>query len=278
MIGILRILRESIRAVPAVKYALGVSGVIAAIALIKAFNLGWSVAALGAVVMFGLMTLLLLFARLTAYGPSFFYTPARVFTWAFVIITVTCAVLLASSVFFNEPIHLRDVVVPKNALAQAGSIADDPSYRGPGTIFAIGTMRVDLQDRGKDVLITIDIDPYMFPSIEVDFNQNDALDPGLDRSYGVMENGQKCTQFLLDLGGATACGGFKSDSSVSVQMVQSGTKLVKRISWLIPKRELSEKRTTAHLLLHVADRREGLHWWYFPSDTFANPLKVRYQR
>jgi hypothetical protein len=59
------ILKEAIKAVPAVKYALGIGGIIAVIAIISAFGISFRVALLGAVVMIILMTVLVVFASIS---------------------------------------------------------------------------------------------------------------------------------------------------------------------------------------------------------------------
>ena len=59
-------LRQATKSVPAVKYALGVGGIVAVIAIIKIFGVDLEIAALGTVIMFVLMALLVIFARVAA--------------------------------------------------------------------------------------------------------------------------------------------------------------------------------------------------------------------
>lgn len=53
------VLKQAINAVPAVKYALGVGGIISVIAIVRGFRIDFRVALLGAVVMLVLMAVLL---------------------------------------------------------------------------------------------------------------------------------------------------------------------------------------------------------------------------
>src|SRR5436190_6676994 len=103
----LQTLREAIRAVPSVKYALGIVGIVSAIGIIKAFRIDLRVAAFGVIVMIVLMVLLLLFARLSVSAKTHFVAPAKFLLWASVIISVCVAMLLTSSIFFNWPIFLQ---------------------------------------------------------------------------------------------------------------------------------------------------------------------------
>jgi hypothetical protein len=102
-----KVLTEAIRAVPAVKYALGIAGVIAVIAIVKGFGVDYRVAALGVVVMLVLMTALVIFAKLTSKHESVFHWPAIILTWFALVLTMATAVMLFSSVFWGKPLELR---------------------------------------------------------------------------------------------------------------------------------------------------------------------------
>jgi predicted Ser/Thr protein kinase len=103
----LRVLREAIRAVPAVKYALGVAGIVSAIAIIVSFGIDLRVAFFGAVLMFVLMTMLVVFARLSGAVPKYLTLPAIILVYFSVILTIGTATLLFTSVFFQRPIDLK---------------------------------------------------------------------------------------------------------------------------------------------------------------------------
>jgi uncharacterized membrane protein YkgB len=75
------ILNNAIRAVPAVKFALGVAGIAAAVALVAGLT-DYRVAVFGVVLMFGFMTVLVVFSTL-ARTPGGLGTLALVLAWAF---------------------------------------------------------------------------------------------------------------------------------------------------------------------------------------------------
>ena len=110
----LAVIRAAIQAVPAVKYALGVAGIFAVVAIISAFGLDARLAAAGAILVLMLMVALVIFARLTSIAPRHFLKPALVMTWAFLIVTVATAVLLCSSVFFGIPLDVKALVMNWN--------------------------------------------------------------------------------------------------------------------------------------------------------------------
>jgi len=105
--AVTRILREAIRAVPAVKYALGIAGIISALAIVVSFQIDFRVAILGTIIMLILMVVLVIFARLTVITQSYFVVPAIVLTWFCLLITISTATLLFSSVFFQNPLNLE---------------------------------------------------------------------------------------------------------------------------------------------------------------------------
>jgi hypothetical protein len=107
-----RILDEAIRAVPAVKYALGVTGIVAAIAIVRLFNLDLRIAAFGTIVTFALMVALVIFAALTKLAPRHFLLPVLVMVWSFLILVIATAVLLFTSVFFKKPVDLMNWLKP----------------------------------------------------------------------------------------------------------------------------------------------------------------------
>jgi hypothetical protein len=102
-----KVLNEAIKAVPAVKYALGIGGVIAVIAIAKSFGIDYRVAVFGVVIMLVLMTMLVIFARLAAKRESDFHLQAVIFTWFALVLTMATAVMLFSSVFWGQPLDLR---------------------------------------------------------------------------------------------------------------------------------------------------------------------------
>jgi len=97
------VVRAAMRAVPAVKYALGVAGVMAALAIGRTFFSSSRAAIFGALCMLGLMVLLLVFSASTKLAPRFLQLPALVLTWAILVIFVLSGSLFAASVFFEWP-------------------------------------------------------------------------------------------------------------------------------------------------------------------------------
>ena len=100
------VLREAIRAVPAVRYALGVGGIVSAVAVIFSFKIDARVAFVSAVVMLLLMTILVVFARLSSLPGNKLAAPALVFTWFALILFMAVSAALFSSVFFEKPLRL----------------------------------------------------------------------------------------------------------------------------------------------------------------------------
>jgi len=105
------ILREAIRAVPVLKYALGIAGILAVIAIVRGFGIDPRLGVLGAAVMLVLMTVLVVFSRLTSTPKNHFVKPALVFMWFSLLLTMFTATGLFTSVFFRWPLDLRQWIV-----------------------------------------------------------------------------------------------------------------------------------------------------------------------
>jgi hypothetical protein len=110
MFNPMTVLKEAIKAVPAVKYALGVAGLGAVVAIIAGFNIDFRVAVFGILIIFVLMFGLLVFAKATetpkgpAPGQQFNWRgPAMFLTWSFMIIIVVSVSLFVTSFFFGLP-------------------------------------------------------------------------------------------------------------------------------------------------------------------------------
>lgn len=106
-LGPIKILREAILSVPAVKYALGIAGIAAALAIIKTFITDLRVAVFGIIIMLLLMAVLFLFAKLVAIAGKDLRIALLVLLWSSLTLTIATAVFLFTSVFFNWPINLR---------------------------------------------------------------------------------------------------------------------------------------------------------------------------
>jgi hypothetical protein len=102
------VLRDAIKAVPAVKWALGVGGVLAVVALVYMFKLDARVAFVGLVVLFCFMGVLVVFARASTLRSGAIFWPAMAFTWFALIMFMATTVSLFTSVFFSMPRDLRE--------------------------------------------------------------------------------------------------------------------------------------------------------------------------
>jgi hypothetical protein len=201
------VLKEAIRAVPAVKYALGVAGIAAALAIIASLHTSLAVAGLGTVAMLVLMAVLVLFARLAKADTGFFRKPMLVFVWAALILVLTVAGLLVSCVFFHQPLDLASLVDPEFAhrLAVSNLHADCTQHglctievemankgRGPERVTGFKYYVVGYKSLGTmgglqqpDVLGNLDLSDQTAPSTIWRYAHRDAadvLDPGEVRS------------------------------------------------------------------------------------------------
>jgi hypothetical protein len=104
------LLRQAIKAVPAVKYALGIGGIISVIAIVSEFGISLRVALFGTIVMLVLMTVLVIFASLAGQKSSTFHVPALVLTWFCLILAMAVAAVLFTSVFWGQPVNLRNLL------------------------------------------------------------------------------------------------------------------------------------------------------------------------
>jgi len=99
------------KAVPAVRYAVGVVGVCAAAAIATSFfNRSLRTPAVATVVLLALMFFLWVFSRLVALAKDDLRPAMLVLTWAFLILTVSSVALVLSSTFFRYPRPLPDIV------------------------------------------------------------------------------------------------------------------------------------------------------------------------
>jgi hypothetical protein len=113
--GPMAVLREAIKAVPAVKYALGVGGVGAVIALWQMWGLALSAGALGAVIMILLMALLLIFSYATTSASKWLRLPAIILVYFSLVTTIATTTLIFTSAFFAWPMNLKAAIDPTHA-------------------------------------------------------------------------------------------------------------------------------------------------------------------
>ncbi|MDM8542252.1 hypothetical protein QUF90_14315 [Desulfococcaceae bacterium HSG9] len=102
----IKILRDSIKLVPSLKYALGIAGIVSVLSIISALKVDYKIALFGTIIMLVLMVLLVIFAKLSTLENEI-KKPAVVFLWFSIIIIMIISSLLISSVFFKTPVNLR---------------------------------------------------------------------------------------------------------------------------------------------------------------------------
>jgi len=105
-----KLIREGTKAVPAVKFAVGVSAISAIVGLIASFELDLRITLWGTFVILILMFFLLLFARLAKTTQSEFKYVLRVLMWAFVLLFICISTMLTSSIFFKWPVNLQYII------------------------------------------------------------------------------------------------------------------------------------------------------------------------
>lgn len=110
----LTILKDAVKAVPAMKYALAVLGLVAVVAIVSLWRVKYEVAIFGAVIILALMVPVLVFAKLTKVAPKHFLTPTRVFMWAFVILTIVAGTCLFTAAAFKQPPALHELIFARS--------------------------------------------------------------------------------------------------------------------------------------------------------------------
>jgi hypothetical protein len=110
--GPAEILRQAIRAVPAVKFALGVAGIAAAVTIVAGFSVDYKVAVLGTIIMFGLMFGLVLFSSFASKSTDAIKPLALFLAWTFVILISATSLCIFTSFFFDFPRPLEAYVRP----------------------------------------------------------------------------------------------------------------------------------------------------------------------
>lgn len=121
----LNVIREAIKAVPAVKYGLGVLGIVAVISLAGMFVTSYRVAVLGTIVALGLMTALVIFAHVVKLLPKFLVPAAVIFLYTFLVLTVATAGFIFTSVFFQWPVNLKYWIASNKVPAEINSTKED---------------------------------------------------------------------------------------------------------------------------------------------------------
>ncbi len=129
----IEVLREATKAVPAVKYALGIGGVLAAVALVYSFKIDSRVAFVGTIVVLVLMGVLVVFARMAALSSARLHYPVLVFTWFVLLLFMATAISLFTSVFFKAPVDLQYWITGGMTVTADLPLTADSGWRGGGS-------------------------------------------------------------------------------------------------------------------------------------------------
>lgn len=125
--------KAAVKSVPAIKFALGVAGIVAIVSIIPSFAINYEVALVGTVCMFILMVMLVLFANLVSVAKNtnphwakIFLIPIQFMLWAFLLIMIASSLLLFTWVFFQWPPHLgpADSRITVNGDSARGPLTD----------------------------------------------------------------------------------------------------------------------------------------------------------
>ncbi len=101
-----KLLQNAIRAVPAVKYALGVAGIAAVVAIVVGLRLNYQVAVFGTLIVLGLMFVLIVFSSLPQRQGANLGGPATVLVWFYTVAVMAVTILFMTSYFWGWPVTL----------------------------------------------------------------------------------------------------------------------------------------------------------------------------
>jgi hypothetical protein len=104
------LLDRAIRAVPVVKYALGILGIVAALSIGKSLVSGTAEMLAGSFAVIALMLVLLFVARVALLPRNQAKTLTQVTGWAVLLLALLCGGLLVTSLFFQYPRSLADIL------------------------------------------------------------------------------------------------------------------------------------------------------------------------
>lgn len=111
--GLIKLIDKAIKAVPSIRYALGIAGIVAVIAIISSLKIDYRIAIFGTIIMLILMVILVIFTIITTLPKTYFKIPALIFIWFSLFIVIGVSILLIMSVFIQWPLELKSVIMPK---------------------------------------------------------------------------------------------------------------------------------------------------------------------
>lgn len=124
--NLFKLIKEGTKAVPATKYAVGIAGIFAIVAIIGSFKIDLRIALWGTIILLGLMVLLVIFAKLSQTASEDFKIPVKILMWSFTMIFIIISVLLTSSVFFKFPVDLQFILTGNHSKTELKEVVEPP--------------------------------------------------------------------------------------------------------------------------------------------------------
>lgn len=154
--SLLQTIKLGIRAVPAVRYAMGVAAIGAAVALVAGVVRDYRVAVFGVLLMFILMVVLVVFSSLAKTASKELRPLALMLAYAFVILTIAAAGLLFTSFFFRWPLELASENLSRPVTAQTISPTPILADEAPKADIASSSTQRNVQTRSNLIVSTVD--------------------------------------------------------------------------------------------------------------------------
>jgi hypothetical protein len=182
-----KLLKTAIEAVPAVKYALGVAGIAAVVAIILGFHLNSQVAVFGTLIVIGLMFVLVVFSNLSQRPDNNLHGPATVLVWFYTVTVMASTVLFITSYFWGLPVNLAS---NHEDQLGSGSVTLYDGFKNPdASAFDFSSEQITRWGNPADVgvanpsggvnkaefFLTNDYPPYTDPNAK----QHDVLNAGI---------------------------------------------------------------------------------------------------
>jgi hypothetical protein len=101
------LLKNAVKAVPAIKYALGVAGVASVVAIVLGLKLKPEIAVFGSLTVIGLMFVLVVFAGFAREQTNAIMWPAKVLVWFYTIAVIVTTTLFITSYFWQSPMSFQ---------------------------------------------------------------------------------------------------------------------------------------------------------------------------
>jgi hypothetical protein len=145
----LKLINQAIKAVPFMKYALGVAGIVAVIALVNLYKISYRVGVIGTIIILSLMLILFLLSRVASSKGLKLNGPIYLMVWCIVVLFIAVVFFLVGSVFFSWPLDLRTWITDKPIQNKPNLITQkvDSSYRN------ISVKLIELEGESIDYLI-----------------------------------------------------------------------------------------------------------------------------